>query len=81
MQKKYLCYCPECAKADRHKYGETYWHMIPQLPGVYVCPIHAVPLEETPLMMKKWIVTLLVKKLFIYNKKILKNILEIKVNH
>ena len=29
--------------------------MIPQLPGVYVCPIHAVPLEETPLMMKKWI--------------------------
>jgi len=53
--KRYLCYCPECAKADRHEYGETYWHMIPQLPGVYVCPIHAVPLEKTSLIMKNWI--------------------------
>lgn len=53
--KRYLCYCPECAKADRNKYGETYWHMIPQLPGVFVCPVHAVPLEETSLMMQNWI--------------------------
>lgn len=53
--KRYLCYCPECVKADRNQYGETYWHMIPQLPGVYVCPIHAVPLEKTSLMLKNWI--------------------------
>ena len=53
--KRYLCYCPECTKVDRYKYGETYWHMIPQLPGVYVCPIHAVPLEESSLMLKNWI--------------------------
>ncbi len=53
--KRYLCYCPECAKEDRNKYGETYWHMIPQLPGVYVCPVHAVPLEETSLMLENWI--------------------------
>ena len=53
--KRYLYYCPECTKADRYKYGETYWHMIPQLPGVCVCPIHAVPLEETSLMLENWI--------------------------
>ena len=29
--------------------------MIPQLPGIYVCPIHAVPLEKTSLMLKNWI--------------------------
>lgn len=47
--KHYLFYCPECVKSDRQKYGETYWHMIPQLPGVYVCPVHAVPLEVSAL--------------------------------
>lgn len=48
--KRYLYYCPECVKSDRQKYGETYWHMVPQLPGVYVCPVHAVPLEASALM-------------------------------
>ena len=48
--KRYLYYCPECVRSDRKQYGETYWHMIPQLPGVYVCPIHAVPLEQSSLM-------------------------------
>ena len=46
---KYLQYCPECVKSDREKYGETYWHMIPQLPGVTVCPVHMVPLESSVL--------------------------------
>lgn len=49
--KRHLYYCPECVKADRKEYGETYWHMIPQLPGVYVCPVHAVPLEESAVML------------------------------
>lgn len=37
-----LRFCPECVKADRQQYGETYWHRIHQLAGVHVCPNHAV---------------------------------------
>ncbi|MBR4577588.1 MAG: TniQ family protein [Clostridia bacterium] len=48
-KEKYLRYCPECVKEDRETYGETYWHMIPQLPGVTVCPVHMVPLENSVL--------------------------------
>ncbi len=48
--KEYLYYCPECVRNDRREYGETYWHMIPQLPGVTVCPIHMVPLEKSDLL-------------------------------
>ena len=48
-KKEYLYYCPECVEANRAAYGETYWHMIPQLPGVTVCPIHMVPLTQSNL--------------------------------
>ena len=37
---RYLRYCPECAAEDIRKYGETYWHRLPQLPGVKYCPDH-----------------------------------------
>ena len=50
--KEHLYYCPECVRYDREKYGETYWHMIPQLPGVTVCPTHMVPLEKSALQVK-----------------------------
>ena len=50
---QYLRYCPECAEDDSRKYGETYWHRLPQLPGVVYCPEHgceirnsSAPLEE-----------------------------------
>ena len=50
---KYLRYCPECARDDVHEYGETYWHRLPQLPGVQYCPKHGcrildseAPIEE-----------------------------------
>lgn len=50
----YLKYCPECVKADRLKYGESYWHRVHQLPGLHVCPRHMVWLEDTyePLQQK-----------------------------
>lgn len=51
-QKENLCYCPECVRHDRETYGETYWHMIPQLPGVTVCPEHMVPLEKSELTVR-----------------------------
>ena len=51
-KKEHLCYCPDCVKEDRREYGETYWHMIPQLPGVTVCPVHMVPLEKSQLLVE-----------------------------
>jgi hypothetical protein len=40
-----LRFCPECVSSDRQKYREAYWHRIHQLPGIEVCPEHAVFLE------------------------------------
>ncbi|RME86875.1 MAG: transposase, partial [Anaerolineae bacterium] len=28
---KYLMYCPQCVLEDRERFGETYWHRLPQL--------------------------------------------------
>ncbi len=39
-QDRFLRYCPLCAKADRDKFGETYWHRNHQITGISVCPIH-----------------------------------------
>lgn len=37
---KFLKYCPICAKEDRDKYGETYWHRIHQVRNIMICPKH-----------------------------------------
>ena len=39
-QKRYLRYCPLCAKEDREKYAETYWRRIHQMIGIDICPVH-----------------------------------------
>lgn len=46
-ERRRLRYCPVCVAEDRHIFGETYWHRIPQIHGLKVCPIHHVILEET----------------------------------
>lgn len=46
-EKRYLRYCPECAKEDRAKYGETYWHREHQLPRIQICPKHGCYLENS----------------------------------
>ena len=33
---RYLRYCPLCAREDRERYGETYWHRLHQIQGVDV---------------------------------------------
>ncbi len=49
-----LKFCPECVAADREKVGQTYWHRVHQLPGIEVCPDHAVFLESgTPWLTSK----------------------------
>ncbi|MCC8402057.1 TnsD family transposase [Paraburkholderia sp. MMS20-SJTN17] len=37
-------FCPECANEDSRTLGIATWHRVHQLPGVLVCPIHAIPL-------------------------------------
>ena len=48
-EKRYLRYCPYCAKEDREKYGETYWHRAHQIPRIRRCPKHNTHLENSTL--------------------------------
>jgi hypothetical protein len=43
----FLRFCSLCVEADRERFDETYWHRIHQVPGVEVCPVHRVFLEES----------------------------------
>jgi hypothetical protein len=45
-QPKWLRFCPLCVADDAKRFRETYWHRLHQLPGVEVCPVHAVFLEN-----------------------------------
>lgn len=49
--KRYLRYCPECAKEDRAKYGETFWHRAHQIQRVRVCSKHRCCLENSDVIM------------------------------
>lgn len=42
-----LRFCPLCQTEDRKLFKQTYWHRLHQLPGVEVCPSHAVFLEQS----------------------------------
>lgn len=33
-------YCPLCAEEEREQYGETFWHRLPQIPLLTICPKH-----------------------------------------
>ena len=44
---KSLRFCPECVKEDVNQYGEGYWHIIHQIPGVFICPYHGVATENS----------------------------------
>ena len=43
----WLRYCPRCVQEDRERWGECYWHRIHQVPGVEVCPDHAVWIQDS----------------------------------
>jgi hypothetical protein len=43
----WLRYCPVCVNYDKENFGETYWHRLHQVPGVKVCPLHHVFLEDS----------------------------------
>lgn len=42
-----LRFCPRCQTEDRELFKQAYWHRLHQLPGVEVCPSHAVFLEDS----------------------------------
>jgi len=47
---KTLKFCRECFEVDRTRWGEPYWHRVHQVPGVYICPIHRIPLCRSRLL-------------------------------
>ncbi|MDD3759819.1 MAG: TnsD family Tn7-like transposition protein [Acidithiobacillus sp.] len=46
-----LRYCPACRTQMLEQNGELYWRRDHQLPGVLVCPTHAVPLVDSRLVL------------------------------
>lgn len=50
---RFLRYCPMCAKEDREKYGETYWHRIHQIEGIQICRKHGCYLCESKISMDR----------------------------
>jgi len=49
-----LCACPLCVKEDKHKFGEGYYHVDQNVPGVRVCWKHHVPLLKLKRTRKVW---------------------------
>lgn len=43
----FLRFCPKCNENDYAMYGEYYWHRVHQIPGVHVCHIHNVMLQNS----------------------------------
>lgn len=43
-------YCAACMREDRIDYGESYWHLSHQLPGVLACTRHGQALRWTSLL-------------------------------
>lgn len=41
-----LRYCASCAKNDLHDFGYSRWHVVHQLPAVWICPEHQEELVE-----------------------------------
>jgi hypothetical protein len=43
----WLRFCPLCVAEDLETMGVATWYRVQQLPGVLVCPYHAIPLMES----------------------------------
>lgn len=48
-----LRYCPTCCEEMQKKPGEFYWRRDHQLPGVFVCPEHGLPLAESQVVLAR----------------------------
>lgn len=41
-------FCPQCLSDDYNYFGVSYWHVIHQASGVFVCPFHGCALFKAP---------------------------------
>lgn len=46
-REQYLKFCPMCAREDRERYGETYWHRKHQIRNMSICTKHKCRLKES----------------------------------
>lgn len=44
---RWLRLCSLCVQEDRKQFGECYWHRIHQVPGVEICPIHKIYIQNS----------------------------------
>jgi Tn7-like transposition protein D/TniQ len=44
---RWLRFCPQCVEEDRKNWGDCYWHRVHHAPNVFVCPVHAVCLQDS----------------------------------
>ena len=44
---QYLRFCPMCAREDRERYGEAYWHRKHQIRNMSICTKHKCRLKES----------------------------------
>ncbi|ACK70745.1 Tn7-like transposition protein D [Gloeothece citriformis PCC 7424] len=49
----YLRFCPQCLAEDLQQYGETYWHLEHQFPGIKVCLNHRVGLQNSRVLVEE----------------------------
>lgn len=49
---RYLRYCPMCAREDRERYGEAYWHRKHQIRNMSICVKHKCRLKESSVLAK-----------------------------
>lgn len=50
---RHFRHCTKCIQEDMNKFGETYWHRVHQLPGVFICPKHKQTLVQYNKMFKE----------------------------
>lgn len=50
LMKDKLFYCEKCLTEDIFKYGESYWRVVHQVPGVYTCNKHEIVLKESEVL-------------------------------
>ena len=51
--RQFLRFCTQCLEEDFQRYGEAYWHCLHQVPGVLVCPVHSLILQESLVPLKE----------------------------
>lgn len=49
---KYFRFCSKCIQEDINEYGETYWHRLHQITGVFICPKHQEVLHDSTILMR-----------------------------